>query len=340
MKRFIIVGIVVLVVLAYLVTYRVRFTETAVKTTFGEAAEQPISEPGLRFIVPYVQSVVKYDKRARYLESRPETVQTKDARQLVLTAYVTWQVTDPKKFFQVFSHNGERAINHYRGAERVLSDKLRGAMGEVSQFRFDELLSTTNQGSRLAECEKRILGHIAGDKGDNLANNYGVTPASVGIISMELPSDTTSKVFDAMQTNRSVIANDAISQGRARADTIRSTAENDARTILRFAEARADQIRAEGIREAQQYIEQLQEEPELAVFIRNMELLKNSFGNNRVTLILPAGPSGWPGFQLFQPSFMDELKTGKLPAFRPQVPKLQGAAPAGTPATAATGADR
>lgn len=348
MKRFIIVGIVVFVVLAYLVTYRVRFTETAVKTTFGEASEQPIKEPGLKFIVPYVQNVVKYDKRARYLESRPETVQTKDARQVVITTYLTWQVTDPKKFFQVFSHNGERAINHYRGAERVLSERLRGAMGEVSQFRFDELVSTSPAGSRLAECEKRILDYIGGSEADSLAANYGATPVSVGIMGMELPQETTSKVFEAMQTNRGRIANDAIAQGSARAQTIRSTAENDARTILQFAESRAARIRAEGEREAQKYIEQLQKEPELAVFIRNMELMKDAFGNNRVTLLIPGGPNGWPGFQLFQPSFMEELKSGKLAPFAPPLPgQLRGAGertpsalPADRPGSRAEGNDQ
>jgi membrane protease subunit HflC len=325
-KRFIIVGIVIFIVLAYLVTYRVRFTETAVKTTFGEASQQAIDEPGLRFIVPYVQDVVKYDKRARYLESRPETVQTKDARQVVVTAYLTWKVEDPKKFFQVFSHNGERAVNHYRGAERVLSDRLRGAMGQISQFRFDELVSSSSGGSRLADCEKQMLAYIAGTEADSLTTNYGATPVSVGIVGMELPQETTSKVFEAMQTNRKRIANDAIAQGRARAQTIRSTAENDARTILQFAESRAARIRAEGIREAQKYIEQLQKEPELAVFIRNMELMKDAFGNNRVTLLIPGGPNGWPGFQLFQPSFMDELKSGKLPSFMPPGPgQLRGA---------------
>lgn len=328
MKRFIIVGLVVLIVLAYLVTYRVRFTETAVKTTFGQASAEPVDEPGLKFIAPYVQNVVKYDKRSRYLESRPETVQTSDARQVVVTAYLTWQVTDPKKFFQLFSHKGERALNHYKGAEGVLSEKLRSALGQVSQFRFDELLSKSADGSKLAQCESKILDYVKGTAAESLEQNYGVRPVSVGIIGMELPEETTARVFDAMQANRARIANDALSQGRALAETIRSTAENDAKTILQFAESRAARIRAEGIREAQKYQEQLREEPELAVFIRSMELMKESFGNNRVTLLMPAGPKGWPGFQLFQPSFMEELKNGKLPAFAPPTPeKLRGVKP-------------
>lgn len=328
MKRFIIVAIIVIIVLAYLVTYRVRFTETAVKTTFGQASSQPVDEPGLKFIIPYVQNVVKYDKRARYLESRPETVQTRDARQVVITSYVTWRVSDPKLFFQKFSNKGERPSSHYKGAEGVLSDQLRSAMGQVSQFRFDELLSNSDAGSRLGECEQKILAALEGTSGasaaevapgahndETLESKYGIKPVAVGIIGMELPEETTARVFDAMQANRSRIANDEVSQGKAIAATIRSTAESDAKTILQFAENRAQVIRAKGDAEAQRFQQELSKQPELAVFIRNMDLMKEAFGNNRVTLMLPAGPRGWPGFELFQPSFMDELKTGKLTPF-------------------------
>jgi modulator of FtsH protease HflC len=319
-KRFIIVAIVVFLVLAYLVTYRVRFTETAVKTTFGQASAEPDDQPGLKFIIPYVQNVVKYDKRARYLESKPETVQTRDARQVVVTAYVTWKVTKPKLFYQSFVGFGERASNHYRGAERILSEKLRAAMGEISQFDFDELLSTSATGSKLGDCEAKILAHLRGTASgepltESLADRYGVEPVSVGIIGMELPEETTAKVFDAMQANRSRIANDAISQGKAIAATIRNTAEQDRRKILEFAGNRAQRIRAEGDVEAAKFQKMLDKKPELAVFIRNMELMKEAFANNRVTIMLPAGPRGWPGLELFQPSFMNELKTGKLSGF-------------------------
>lgn len=316
MKRFIIVAFIVFCVVAYMVTYRVLFTETAVETTFGQASDQPITEPGLQFIVPYVQNVVKYDKRPRYLESKPETVQTSDENQVVITSYLVWKVSDPKLFFQRFSGNGAREANHYRGAERVLNDKLRSAMGEISRYRFDELLSTSHEGSKLEECEKKLLDYLTGTTGaESLPEKYGIEPVAVGIIGMELPEENTSVVFETMKTNRAAIANDAISQGNAIAETIRSTAKQDARTIVEFAQSRASAIRAEGIAEAAKYQEQLQKHPELAVFIRNMELMKETLGNNRVTIMLPVGPRGWPGFELFQPSFMDQLKSGKLNPF-------------------------
>lgn len=333
MKRIIIVGIVVFIVVTFLITYRVRFTETAVVTTFGRATETPRKEPGLGFIVPYVQSVVKYDQRARYLESKPETQQTKDSRQVVVTAYLTWKVTDAKLFFQKFSGAGDRASNHYRQAERMLSDKLRSAMGEISQFQFDELASATDAGSKLGVCEERILKFMAGAGADSLHETTGITPVSVGIIGMELPEETSGKVFERMQANRSRIANDAISQGRAIAETIRSTARTDASIIVQFAESRAQLIRAEGDREAQKFFDQLKQEPELAVFIRNMEVMKDAFATSRVTLMIPGGPNGWPGFQLFQPGAMEELKSGKLPAFDPsRVPQTAPGARGGVDA--------
>ena len=65
--RFLITGLIILAILGFMTMYTVRFTETAVVTTFGKAGpESVITEPGLRLKMPYpIQSVTRYDVRAR-----------------------------------------------------------------------------------------------------------------------------------------------------------------------------------------------------------------------------------------------------------------------------------
>jgi membrane protease subunit HflC len=309
-----IIVVVLFVVVAFMTTYTVRFTETAVVTTFGKAGEDAIkTEPGLKLTIPYVQHVTKYDKRARYLESKPETHQTADANQIVVTAYVTWRVADPKLFYQTFSGAGDRAASHYRAAEKMVGDQLRPAMAEISRFRFDELLSASAGGSKLGECEAKMLGRLKGTAGSPSAlAAAGIEPLSTGVITLELPEETTSKVIERMQENRKAIAQDAVSKGKAMAETIRSTAEEDARKILAFAERRAQIIRAQGDTEAGQFLAQLNESPELAVFIHNMDFMREALGKT-ITLVIPAGPNGWPGFELFRPDAMKDLKPGEVP---------------------------
>src|SRR5690242_2525942 len=98
--------------------YTVRFTETAVLTTFGKADDQAIKKnPGLYFKWPDpIQSVTKYDTRARFLQTQSETQQTADSRQLVVEAFCTWKVDNPLQFFKKFSNKGARPEDHYDGA--------------------------------------------------------------------------------------------------------------------------------------------------------------------------------------------------------------------------------
>src|SRR5262245_35688907 len=100
-------------------TYTVRFTETAVLTTFGKASEADvIKEPGLGLkATDPIQSVTKYDKRVRLLTVKLETQQTADSKQVIVEGFCTWRVDDPLKFFQSFSNAGDRADEHYRKAE-------------------------------------------------------------------------------------------------------------------------------------------------------------------------------------------------------------------------------
>ena len=94
----IVAGLVLLALLSFSMAFTVRFTESAVKTTFGSAgSDDVITEPGLRFKFPYpIQSVTRYDTRLRVLQIKLEQVQTADNRQVAVEAYCTWRVKDPQ----------------------------------------------------------------------------------------------------------------------------------------------------------------------------------------------------------------------------------------------------
>ncbi len=316
--RYIVLALLLLAILSFMVTYTVRFTEYAVITTFGKAGEDAIKkEPGLYFKLPYpIQSVTKYDTRARFLESRPETQQTADDRQIIVTAYLTYRVTDPLKFFQAFSNAGSRAETHYRAADEVMRDKLRAAIPQTSSFRLNELFSTEAT-SGLMSLEGKILDQLRQaqaltgadvDRARALAD-YGVEAIAVGISSIKLPEETTKAVFERMKQTRDRIAQEAVSRGNAEAEKIRGQAKSEAETILAFAESRAKAIRGEGDKEAAQYLAKQNSDPELAVFLKNVEFMREAIAG-RVTLVLP---TSLPGMGLFAPNAIDRLKPGQLP---------------------------
>lgn len=311
MQRLIIIVLIGVVFLAFMATYTVRFTEKAVVTTFGRADEQSvITTPGLRFKFPYVQQVTKYDARARYMESNQETQQTADDSPILVTAYMTWRVEDPLKFFRKFSGQGESVKDHYRQAESILKSKLRSAMGEVSRYRFGELLAADDKASRLSELEKKILENIEQTAGtEGALSELGIKALSVGITRLGLPQNATRDVFARMNAERKKIADTAIQQGEAQANALRSGAESDAKKIQSFADRLAENIRNQGDLEAAAWVKKLDADPRLAVFIENIRFMREAI-SGRTTLVLP---TSMPGMELFRPDALKDLKSGQIP---------------------------
>ncbi len=307
-----ITALIVLGFIAYWSTYTVRFTEVAVLTTFGKAGEDSVRrEPGPYFKWPYpIQSVTTYDTRARYLATRSETQQTADDRQIIVEGFVAWRVSDPLAFYQRYSSAGPDARDHFRAAERILESLLRASMSEVSRFQLRELFDPNPGASRLPDLETAIFERLTlpdPATGDRI-QDYGVEPILVGIKRILLPEDTTRQVFERMKATRDRLAAEAESQGQAIASTIRNQAEADAQRIRAFAERRAEEIRVAGDREAARFLASYEEAPELAVFLKLTEFLRNGLGK-KSTLVLP---TSLPGLGLFEPDAVDG--TGNIPS--------------------------
>lgn len=306
-----ITALIVLGFIAYWSTYTVRFTEVAVLTTFGKAGENSVRrEPGPYLKWPYpVQSVTTYDIRARYLATRSETQQTADDRQIIVEGFLAWRVSDPLAFYQRYSASGPDARDHFRAAERILESLLRAAMSEVSRFELGQLFDPTPGSSRLGELEQAIFDRLTmpdPTTGQSMAD-YGVEPVLVGIKRMVMPEDTTRQVFERMKATRDRLSAEAESQGQAIASTIRNQAQADAQRIRAFAERRAEEIRVAGDREAARFLASFEEAPELAVFLKYIDFLRNGLGK-KSTLVLP---TTMPGMNLFEPDAVDN--SGRIP---------------------------
>lgn len=319
--RLAVMGLIVLGVVAFMTTYTVRFTEQAVVTTFGRADEDSVRrEAGLYFKWPYpAQSVTRYDTRVRLLEGRPETQQTADNKQLVVTVFLTYRVSDPLKFYKAFGKDGARPETHFAAAEKILQGRLRSATAAVGQFRMSELFnldaskdSADAGAGGLAALEARILTQLGGtaaglvtsgqESMDALAS-YGVEPVAVGVSSVRLPEDTTKAVFERMKQTRDRLAQEAVSRGSAESGRIQSEAQADVQKILAFAERRAKALRGQGDQEAAQYLARQSADPELAVFLQNLEFMRQALGK-KVTLVLP---TSMPGINFFAPDALKRL---------------------------------
>ncbi|MAY74310.1 MAG: hypothetical protein CMJ31_06210 [Phycisphaerae bacterium] len=307
------VTLVVIAIGAFMTTYTVRFTETAVITRAGERVAT-VEEPGLKFKVPLIDRVTTYDKRVRLLQTRSVTQQTADESQIIIEAFATWRVSEPYEFYKRFRNAGDSPEEQFEAASDILRSTLMSAMSETANYRIDELFHTESGGTKLPELEERIANAVRrGAGGEQTIGAFGIEVTMVGINRVLLPEDTTNKVIERMGANRDRLAQEIESQGQAEATAILARAESDVEKIRTFAQRRASEIIARGEAEAAEYLAAQGVNEDLAVFLQEIEFMKDSMAK-KFTLVMPSTTFG---MGLFSPSSLEGLASGESPVRAP-----------------------
>jgi len=275
-------GLLLSFFLLWAFTFQVAYNEVAVVTRFGKAVpeyshinadpEQP--QAGLKFMIPVVHDVHRFDKRVQVLESQLEEQQTADEQNIVLSVYLTWRIVDPLAFYRAFE-NVENATSQIR-------DRLRDAQTVLGTYKLTELTSTEPKAQKLSEAETKILEKLRADLTAQAAQGkpLGIEYQTVGIRRIVLSEKVADNVFERMRSTRQRKAQRARSEGHSAANDIKARAQSDKQRILAFAERRAQSIRAEGDAAAAQYYAVFNQDERFAIFLRKLEAYKEIFKNN------------------------------------------------------------
>ncbi|MEM6459131.1 MAG: SPFH domain-containing protein [Planctomycetota bacterium] len=284
-----IAALIVLVLGFYMLFYQVSFDEHAVVTTF-QRAEAPVyaedgtiaepnsvvTTPGIRFKAPWpIQNVHRYPKKVQLLPQEKAQLLTADEISVVLRTYVTWRIVDPYAFFV--------ELQNLETVRQRLNSQVQNLQGEFSRYRFDEMVNTDPSRLRLTEIEDEVTQKLR----ERIAGlGYGIEIERVGINRLLLPESTTQEVFARMRSTRERLAASAKQEGENTATAIRAEAERVKGQILSFADAEASRIRAEGVREGLVNYDVFAQNPELAIFLAQIETLRQMLPGS--TLILDA----------------------------------------------------
>ena len=119
--------LIVLVVLLMLIAsgmfYTVDETEQVIVTQFGEPARAPITTPGLKVKIPFIQTIHRFDKRILEWDGLPGQIPTLDKRFIVLDTSARWRIADPLRFLQ--------SVGEERSAQSRLDDLINSAARDV-----------------------------------------------------------------------------------------------------------------------------------------------------------------------------------------------------------------
>ena len=271
MNRIILVVAVLIAILLSSSLYTVKETQVALKLRLGEIVSIE-NEPGLKFKTPFVNNVVRFDKRIQTLDSAAESFLTVEKKNLVVDSFVKWRIVDTQKFY--ISTGGAMAQANLRLAQNN-QDALRS---EFSKRTIIEVISDEREA--IMASVKAKLKAIAEDE-------YGIEVVDVRIKRIELSQEVRNSVYSRMETERKGLANKYRANGAEEAEKLQAFADKERTIILANAYRDSEKIRGEGDAiSASNYAEAYSQDSEFYSFYRSLESYKKSFSEQGDILVL------------------------------------------------------
>jgi len=171
MTKFLIALIVLIIAVAIVLPqalFTVDETQLAIVTRFG-AFQTAYTQPGLKSKTPFVESVIKFDKRLLRQDASPALLLTKDKRTLLIDAYARYRIKVPLLFFQTLtselqadSRVGDIIASELR--REVALDNQSEIIAETREGIMKRVTQAANRAAVTREQVDREYGGVQGEK--------------------------------------------------------------------------------------------------------------------------------------------------------------------------------
>src|SRR3954466_4252944 len=229
-----VVAIIVVVIAALYLSVRVVYQyERMVIFRLGKTGPSLVREPGLRFLIPFIDRPSKVDIREKFIEVPSQTTITKDNAPINIDFLIYWYIVDPLRSIV--------NVQNFAGAlQGIATTTLRAVIGDIP---LDDVLSKRDQ-----------INEVLRAKLDEQTERWGGKITTVEIREIIPPRDVQeamNRMLSAERTRRAVITE---SEGTRQANINVAEGEKQA-NILRAEGKRQSQIlEAEGFSQALQRI--------------------------------------------------------------------------------------
>ena len=287
------------------------------------------TEPGFSLRIPLIQSETTISKARQLYDIAPTEIYTSDKKKMEVDAYIIWRVTDPIRFTQTLNASKASAESKisamvYGALKTTVSattqeeliasrdaaldkredDNLHDV--EVQDIKSEDLaedegdqtqpsdgtggteddMPVIDENTRVISLSSKIIEQL--DKDYN-PEQYGIEIQLVKIKKLDLPEENKDAVYNRMITERKNIAAAYKAQGESEAQKIRNTTDRETAVMISEAQAKADQLEAEGEAEYMQILSDAYNDPDKAeyyLFVRQLDAAKKSLENGNTTLFL------------------------------------------------------
>jgi membrane protease subunit HflC len=197
-------------------------TEQVVVVQFGKPvriynkyeAGRPIGAAGagINYRIPFVEELVRIDKRVLDVDMQTQQVLSTDQRRLQVDAFARYRIVDPLRMY--ISARTESQLQEQ--LKPILGSEVRNELGKIE---FAALLSPERQG---------IMDNVRTSL-NRIASQYGVQIVDVRIKRTDLPDGAPlESAYDSMRTAREQEARSIRAQGMKQAQIIQAEADANA----------------------------------------------------------------------------------------------------------------
>jgi modulator of FtsH protease HflC len=261
--------LLVVIIVGYSSVFTVAQTEQVLVVRLGEPVKV-VTEPGLNFKAPFIDTVIDIDKRILDLENPSQEVIASDQKRLVVDAFARYRIKNALQFYQ--SVGSIQAANIQ--LTTLLNASLRRVLGEVTFI-------------QVVRDEREALMARIRDQLDKEAAGYGISVVDVRIRRADLPEQNSQAVYQRMQTERQREAAEFRAQGGQKAQEIRSDADRQATVIVAEANSTAEQVRGAGDGERNRlFAEAYGQDPDFFAFYRSMTAYENGLKSSDTRFLL------------------------------------------------------
>ena len=227
---------------------------------------------GLRFKIPFIESVTKYPSKLILYDSPPREVLTRDRHRLYFDNTAQWRIENPLLFYM--------AYNNIDSAKERIDDVLYSEMRiRVGQLDSYDIISN-----------RSISGNMLQNLAATVSNTFleqGITVVDIRIKRTDLPSETYESIYNRMNTERQRVAAENRAEGERTLLEVRSDTDRQVMLITSEAERDAERIRGEAdSRAAQIYNDAYSRDPEFFEFYNLLSTYRLTVGQ-RSTMVVP-----------------------------------------------------
>ena len=230
--------------------------------------------PGIHFKMPFIESAKVYDVRLRSFDGNSSRILTSNQKYVLVDYYAKWKIKDVPLYY---TRTGGITGRAHVLLKQKINDSLRQEFGERTI-------------SEVVTGERVDIINILREKANISAARLGIEIADVRIRQIDLPNEVRMSVFQRMSAEREQVAAQHRSQGQAKAEEIRATADKKATVIVANENAKAAHRKAEGdAKAAVIYNKSYSQDSAFYKFWQALHSYTESFSAKDVVILSPDG---------------------------------------------------